>query len=655
MGHKTTTPVRRPELQGIRAIAVIAVVLYHAKCLSSGFMGVDIFFVLSGYVITGNLLRTTQHSASLVLYVIQFYSTRLRRLLPASVFVLWITTSTMAPLLNRISRFQLITDAKHAIVFMFNERQWTLDNGYFVEQLLPSAFLHYWSLCVEEQFYFGFPLLFWFLAKASQHTRLLVLVTLCILSIVSAQLALTSSQWTNGPSWAFYTIVPRSWQLLSGCIVAMVPDKFHMPGAVQSVCAVLGFAGMLLCCVVYRPTAFPGVYALPPTMSMCLFLLCRNPAQLRVCEIILCNRVMVYIGDLSYSIYLWHWPCLYYFCFDEESQELVFTMNNVLLGLLFTTVLSVASYHLLENPIRHSVVLSKCNWIVLGASVVVIVTSYFTLDSQQPRSWPVVSDIPFPPVNYTEYPTYLEDRMQDVIPAVLSSECATPWGGYGIIDNGGDNVLLVGDSHAEVLYPSLFSALDERGGVVIHGPGCAGLWDIGLPYTAKCSLMQAQVRTFISTRRPKLVIFHHRWTFPTWDYSPIGNWTLTATMGFQSMFDFLHLNGVRAMVIGGNPECGIHNLKCLTTPRFAGVAPVSRCSCTRETAVRSEWTSLVQSVTSRNNVSFVDVSDLFCGPMSCPALSDSLPLLQDTNHVCGDYWFHVRFFLRIKLCKHIIC
>jgi peptidoglycan/LPS O-acetylase OafA/YrhL len=307
----------RPDVEGLRGVAVLLVVLFHAGLLSAapvrligGFIGVDAFFVISGFLITGLLVRERERSGSIGFA--KFYARRVRRILPAAAVVLLVTIPAAFVLVTLVRRPDAMLDGATAALSIANVR-FALTTDYF-NPVNYSPFLHFWSLGVEEQFYFIWPALL--LVAAWHRPRLgagIVLGGVCAVSFMASVFATEAD-----PSWAFYMLPTRAWQLAAGGLLAVGAGSFaRVPGAQRALASgLLTAAGWLaLAALVIEATTldsnvvpYPGLAALVPTLAT-LLLIGSGPERLGP-GVLLRLEPLRFVGRISYSLYLWHWPIL---------------------------------------------------------------------------------------------------------------------------------------------------------------------------------------------------------------------------------------------------------------------------------------------------------------------------------------------------------
>lgn len=371
--NEPTTGAYRPDIQGLRALAVLVVVVYHAGVgLPGGFIGVDVFFVVSGYVITKMLRREQAESGRIRLGT--FYLRRIRRLLPALALLLvavFVALPLLGPLATQgVSRRTGLAGA----LFVSNVALARGDRSYFAPDADANPFLHLWSLSVEEQFYLGFPLLMlvsWALVGRRRWAVPGLAAVLGVVALVSFALNLwllsDASRYNAGYSeqLAFFLSPPRAWELLVGALVALWPV---VPA--RRVAAALSWGGLAL--VAYAVlafdalTPFPGSAALLPVAGAALLLAGgRNPdtAPSRL----LSTSPAGWIGDRSYAWYLWHWPLIVF-----ARASLPDVTWAVPVAAVVALVPAALSYSLVETPIRHRRSAPSLRTLALGCICIVV-------------------------------------------------------------------------------------------------------------------------------------------------------------------------------------------------------------------------------------------------------------------------------------------
>jgi len=363
----------RPDVAGLRALAVLLVVLYHAGVtqVSGGFVGVDVFFVISGFVITGVLLREREKTGRTSLA--GFYARRARRILPAATMVIVSTVVMSYQWLGFVQGDQVASDAKAAALFFANFHFIALGTSYLTARLPPSPLQHYWSLSVEEQFYFLYPMLFilalslW--RRVPRAGRLTALLVLVILVSFSFSVVETSSDATA----AYFSPLTRAWELAFGGLLAVVgPSLMKLPSRVAVGLAWVGATCLLTAAFLYgASTAYPGYDVALPVLGAGAVIAGGTAAPRLGTELVLGRRPFQWLGNISYSLYLWHWPVL---IIAEEHATTPLSLVHKLVLVLVALAISVISYVLIENPVRRSSWLASSNVrsLVMGGALIAV-------------------------------------------------------------------------------------------------------------------------------------------------------------------------------------------------------------------------------------------------------------------------------------------
>lgn len=363
-------------IDGLRAVAVLAVILFHldSSFLPGGFTGVDVFFVISGYVISKSLSNKT--SPGFFSYLGDFYKRRFIRIIPALLFCLVVTT-ILTTLFVPASWLSKANDYTGLAAFfgVSNLVLVNYANDYFSPAAEFNPFLHTWSLAVEEQFYLFFPILFYFwihFRTQSSIVGILSRTLLFILAVVS--LAYAWYETSRHPDRAFFLLPSRFWELAAGAVLF----KLHSGGLCVSrskntseVFLILG--GILVAAGFFfsERASFPFPWAILPVSGTVLMIcgVVNTTSQLSLIHKALKSTAVVYIGKLSYSLYLWHWPVFTLFRWTVGLE----TIETMLIGVMITTVMSIVSYHFVETPIRRNQhIRVQIPWKVVTLSLAVI-------------------------------------------------------------------------------------------------------------------------------------------------------------------------------------------------------------------------------------------------------------------------------------------
>ncbi|MGA2837804.1 MAG: acyltransferase [Acidimicrobiales bacterium] len=361
----------RPDVEGLRAVAILLVVLFHANVpgVTGGFVGVDVFFVISGFVITGLLLR--EHSVSGRTRLGAFYGRRCRRILPAATVVIVVTVLASYRWLGFLTGDDTARVARTASLFYANFHFIATGTNYLNSQAPPSALQNFWSLSVEEQFYVVYPTLF--IVAALCWKRIDIRVKLAALLIVGIVVSFAWSVHETPVSsvTAFFSPFTRAWELALGSLVAVASLQLRrIPPIAAAVMTWIGLGGILTAAFVYSSsTLYPGSAVALPVIATALVIAGGTAHPYAGAEMLLRLPPFRWLGKLSYSLYLWHWPIL---IIAAQHVGHPLTVQDNLLWVLFALALSVVSYFIVENPIRHWSVLSRSAGRSIGLGAVLV-------------------------------------------------------------------------------------------------------------------------------------------------------------------------------------------------------------------------------------------------------------------------------------------
>lgn len=339
----------RADIQGLRAVAVLAVIADHLFSYPrGGFVGVDVFFVLSGFLITGHLVQELESKGRISFG--QFYKRRVKRILPAAVLVVAVTWLLSSLVLSAARARDIGVDSIWAMLFSANWRFATSGTDYFEASGPVSPLRHYWSLAVEEQFYFVWPLLMvlvYFLVRQSKD-KLRPALTTTMLIVAVASFVWAIYETTASPSWAYFSTFSRAWELGVGALLAVTTVHLsRIPQHVRPILAYIGLGGLILSfLVVSADRLFPAPWAALPVISTAIVIASGTGG--RPFHVVpLTNGPMSYVGNISYSLYLWHFPILVLLAAILDEGASYYSV-----ALILTAGLSVASYHFVEQPLR---------------------------------------------------------------------------------------------------------------------------------------------------------------------------------------------------------------------------------------------------------------------------------------------------------------
>ncbi len=432
------------QIQGLRALAALLVTIFHARLVPGGFIGVDIFYVISGYLITGLILREIENTGTLNLQ--NFYQRRIKRLLPTSVFVLFVTAIVGMFVLPAITRGALGRDLFAAATYISNYLFAWWQNDYQNLNATPSPFIHYWSLAVEEQFYLVWPIFILFLSRYGKRA---VLYGVGVSSALSLLLSIYQTQ--TSPIWAFYSLPTRAWELGVGALLLFIPDTFWKNRFIPWV----GLIGIAIAALRFdENTAFPGINAVLPVGATAL-LIGSIAIWPRLFNDLSNNRISQWLGAISYPLYLWHWPAL---VLPSSALGRPLRIRERIFCILLTIILAHFTSKYIEQPLRNKKVPGKNIYRFFAATTVASLVAGLLITSTASS---IIS------VKGTNYKFNLIDVMQK--PSVYGDNCHSNYGetksGYCTYGdtNSKTTVVLYGDSHAAQWFPALEELANERG------------------------------------------------------------------------------------------------------------------------------------------------------------------------------------------------
>lgn len=682
----------RPDIEGLRAVAVIAVVLYHAGIpgIAGGYIGVDVFFVISGFLITGLLWREVQATKSVALG--RFYAARARRLLPAAATVGVVTAVVAAAVLPPLQARRVFIDGIASMLYVGNYRFAAQGTDYMISDLPPSPFQHYWSLGVEEQFYLLWPALIIATARLARrmaggsmprHAPYLVALTL----VGAASLAAAVIWTRTSPPWAFFSLPTRAWELAAGGLVALTINQWkRLPLLPATVAGWGGLVLILLTSTQLGPhTPYPGTSALLPVLGTALVIGAGCVTGGLGVGRVLCPPVMRAIGRVSYSWYLWHWPVLLLL------PPLLGDPGGLPGRLAATAVsagLAVITMHAVENPGRFAAALrrsAKASLAVAGAASGVAVCACAVLLTAVPA--PVGHGVAAPQARIVALPPAPDPQVapqqaavrqafaqaremlavaaaQHAVPsnltptlaaapadkaAVFVNGCMRSWRDVGQSecasvkgDLSGDGstptVALIGDSHAAMWDPALQQVAEQRHWRLetMAKVTCPFL-DIPIvsPYLGRkyseCEQWRGEIVNRLAAKPPQLVILsmsrRYHADFSFASYDPAWIKAL-ATVVAQ-----LRGMGSRVLVLGPVADPQSSAPTCLS----AHLDDAGACAPARAAAVNGDGIGAEQRVTTAAGGSYADLTDLFCSPERCPLIVGNTLVFRDDNHVTTEY------------------
>jgi peptidoglycan/LPS O-acetylase OafA/YrhL len=530
----------RPDIDGLRAVAVLSVVLYHAgvPMLPGGFVGVDIFFVISGFLITRIIAREIADDR---FSIVRFYERRTRRIFPALFVMLGVSSIVSIVVLLPAEMLDFGHSLAAATLFVSNVFFWQTAD-YFGGPAHLKPLLHTWSLAVEEQFYIILPLLLLVLARLSRQRTMHVLLALTALSFLVSVWAVVEK-----PNAAFYLLPTRFWELMAGALLALGALPAVASRRVASFTAGMGVGLVAISIFGFSSaTAFPGTHALAPVLGTVLIIHAGTVTREIGVTRALSLPPVVFVGVVSYSFYLWHWPVL---TFTRIWRGEILEPGATALLVAVSFVLAVLSWRFVETPFRERRVAAAPRPLFGAAALAMTVTLAFGVFAHVSQGWTQRHDGYAPPLI-----AGLE-QMNLGVCFLTDTQQPDAWAGAEPCRHGPAGaplVLVWGDSFAAHLMPGLMDeAARQFQFVQMTAGGCPPLPDIDNPNRPHCRAFNARVLAEIARVRPDVVVVSARWDL----YMP----RVATSEQINAMLQRVSAVGSRVIAVGPSPTFDFAN------------------------------------------------------------------------------------------------
>jgi peptidoglycan/LPS O-acetylase OafA/YrhL len=496
----------RPEVDGLRAVAIVPVLLFHAglSAFAGGFFGVDVFFVISGYLITAQLASSEKSGIALLG---NFYHRRIRRLFPA-IAIVSLVTAVIAYLIMTPSQLRpLFSSFTSTQVFLQNIYLWQ-NSGYWDQSLETSPLMHTWSLAVEEQFYLIFPLLF--VAKSMRNAKSVLIgvaITIFVLSFFGALIRFGTSS-----TGAFFLLPYRAWELMAGAIVALYQLKgkqfFKTKPNVSRLISNFGMAMIIIAIILGdKSTRHPGLLTLLPVVGTALLIAFGREPSLT--SRLLSNKLLVAIGKLSYGLYLWHFPILALWRVDKGTE-----LNGIetTAAMVLTFACSYLMWKFAETPFRDRVRTSNKYVAFVATTGFVALVSIGIVGQNTVFGKKSNSELALLEAQ-ARIPTELDNWIE------IDFESPISGGSMGVTERTSPmgDVVLLGDSHAGALKDSLSAELEKLNlsGVAFIRAGCPPVSNVIMdpPEKFNCTDFNQIIDIVLKDTFVTDVILFSRWTF----------------------------------------------------------------------------------------------------------------------------------------------
>ncbi|TFB61011.1 acyltransferase family protein [Cryobacterium sp. Sr3] len=645
----------RADIQGLRAIAVLLVVLYHAKLpgLTGGYVGVDVFFVISGFLITAHLLATLADHGKISL--IDFYARRLRRLLPASMTVIALTTVAARLWVPPLSLPPIFKDAAATSLYIPNFLFAQNDVDY-LSGPNPSVFQHYWSLGVEEQFYLAWPLLMAIAFILFRRSSRAILCTLLVTLVVSLGLCVWIT--ARAQPWAFFMVPTRAWEFAAGGVVAYLVSstRIQLSTRLSGILSWSGIVGLFAAALAFdEATLFPGFAAALPVGAAVLIILggaLKNQARWTG-QAVLSVRPLVFIGTISYSLYLVHWPLLVIPQIITSERHTLPLWASLALVTLSVPVAWLLD-RLVENPASNwrlaSIARPRATlWVAAALTVAFTSAALFALTNARTLPLYLLSKAPQAVVSTHPVGTnYVPSNMVPSIrkasadnPAIYGSGCHLPVvqtdpQGCTTGDFGAPvSVALFGDSHAAHWFPAL-DVLAEQGKIVLtaHTKSSCPSFELPAyllvaPYP-ECAQWREGVVSRLESDPPAVVVLSN---FLDGDLGGLGHRDLAAlSTAVEQTVRRLSVEST-VVVLADTPNFEISPSACLS----AHLADADACSRRFSDARSLAIASVVETATKRGGGELVDLTRYLCNNHSCPVVIGDTLVYRDSSHLTASF------------------
>ncbi|MGD9958460.1 acyltransferase family protein [Nocardioides sp.] len=643
----------RPALDGARALAVYLVLLFHSgmSIVGGGFVGVDLFFVLSGFLVTNVLLSEVDNTGSIRLG--RFYARRVRRLLPAAVVVIVATAAMFVIVASVVRRLVFVADARSALLYYANWHFLGQSNDYFATTVDRSPYLHFWSLSIEEQFYLFFPMVLLGLIWLSRRRGWALPVGLGVLAVLSVGSQL---YWMSAdPNHAYYGTDARLYQLLAGALLAVV-IRSGVTARLATWMAPVGLALTLF--------AASNLFDVVPTWRGFLItvagalLITGLMGERGLVPRMFARPVPVYLGKISYGTYLWHWPVLLILQELFELRPLVLSI----IGAALSTGLAALSYEVFEMPLRRREGPRRIQWPVAisGVTVSALVAVLIIPPLLESDRKPALAAPEFAASGAAGAGTAKDRVPGDIDFAAAAGDigsqrtCTTAADCF-LVKGDGPTILLVGDSHARMLSPAFRRLAKDKGfslavNIATGCPWQAGVINDNRPPEQRDACVEQRGDWYdevLPEIKPDLVVLVEQ--------SYDGNdekfeSTLSRIGGSDESLNQLLYNttretldtfsdlGVRTLVVKNTLKADGSPLDCLATAKF-----ISQCAVPVPLGVDASDGFYSTEDVLRDDMFTVDINPVFCpdAPLCRPILNDVV-VWRDYNHLTAEIGIHRR-------------
>ncbi len=659
----------RPEIQALRAVAVLTVVVYHVwpRAMPGGFVGVDVFFAISGFLITAHLVREVDLTGTLSVW--RFWARRARRLLPAALLTLFVCAIGTILLVPQLYWQQFLTEIGASTAYVQNWQLAADAVDYLAADNRQSPVQHFWSLSAEEQFYVLWPLLIIAAAAWTAHRRLAIAGVL--VTVTGLSLAYSITQTAANPAAAYFVTPTRAWEFGAGGLLALIGTRAVLPGGTRAALpdaarALLSWAG--LAAIVYASafysteTAFPGWAAAVPVVGALAVMYAGMPRARWAPSRALALRPAQFLGDISYSVYLWHWPLLVFAPFVFVDPDLTQTRIAVL---VLTVLLAWVTKVLVEDPVRRSGWLTaqpRATFAVSGAAMAVVAAVLIggtthvqaQIHKAERESVNLVAHQPTcfgAAARDTRSPCENPSLRTKVVPLPVAAkdEGNAPCShfrkddGVSVCDFGvpaelaQHTVALLGDSHASHWRAALDIVAHERGwrGLSMTRTSCPfskATKIIPEPTRSECLTWVRELPQFFADHPEIDTLFVVGITGGTVNVPPGRTMFEAKVNGFRNAWTTLPDTIKHIVVIRDTPKIFRSTVDCLDRAITAHKPPGIACAVPRSKALEADPQVVAARQANSPRVQNVDLTDVFCSSRLCYPVIGGALVFKDLHH-----------------------
>lgn len=627
----------RPELQGLRALAVVLVVVYHVW-LNRVSGGVDVFFVISGFLLTAQVVRATGRGR------VEFrplWGRMIKRLFPAALTVLVAVMVASILILPESRWYQTIREVVAAALYVENWQLAADSADYFAQNNTASVVQHFWSLSIQGQLFIAWPLLIVLIAFLARRFGggLRTWVALALGAIGAASLTYSVVLTAAHQQLAYFHTLTRVWEFVLGGLLALFVDSVTLPKLVRVVLGWAGVVGLVMCGLVLQVgTVFPGYAALWPTLCAVLVLLAGTSGSPLGADRILGSRPVRYIGDLSYALYLWHWPVLLFYLTYRNQPEVALRGGAVIIAISFG--LAVLTHHLIEEPARKSRFGEPTGWGAYRFGAVLLVAALGAAVAWQnytdrQAEFAISVDDPNHPGAAAQYPGFRyrgEPNVETLPPLVaLPHEWGTTEGMDCEVEGAictqradgtpAKQVVMIGDSHMQQYLAAMRPIAEQRNWELVS------ILKGACPYASDPEDFGQDCTDWNDSAAERIVAMAPDLVFTQATYDVRVGLTEKTPPGFVRGWETLTDADIPVVAVRDTPR---HPSDPATCVQLNG--PQAPACTTPRAELYSVQPPYAAAPGVPAGVSFVDLTSFFCTATACPPVIGNVWVYKDFNH-----------------------